>query len=340
MRRLGSAFPTYFTFVMATGILSVGAKRLGYDTLAWVLLGFTTLGYATVWICGVLRLISARAGLWQDFCHHASGAIFLSGVAGTAVLGSAFIAVGLPLQLSEILFGVAIVAWIVLIYGFLAAVTEGRDKPPLETGLNGGWLLIVVSTASLSVLGSDIMTQTAVWPLLIFACYAWLALAWLYYVLLGSVIFYRFVFIPMPSGDITGPWWINEGAAAITVLAGCELLAQPGLTFGGYRLHDLIAPLIMIFWADATFWIPLLLILFTWKHFWRAKPFRYSADLWAVIFPMGMYAAATLQLSQGFAIPFIVPAAQVLFWGALVLWVASVVGMALHGVGLKPEIAA
>lgn len=339
MRRLGSVFPTYFTFVMATGILSIGAERLGCNTLARVLLGFTLPSYGLVWICGLLRLICSPAGLWRDFGHHATGPAFLGTIAATAVLGSTAIAIGLRLQMSEVLFAVAVAVWVVLIYGFLAMVTEGREKPPLETGLNGGWLLIVVSTASLSVLGSDIMRQSAESPVLAFACYAWLGLAWLYYALLGSVIFYRFVFVPMPSQDITGPWWINEGAAAITVLSGCQLLAQPGLVIGSFRLHDLIAPLIIIFWADATFWIPLLLILFTWKHIWRAAPIRYSAELWSIVFPMGMYAAATLQFSQTFQLPFIMPVAEVLFWAALVLWAVSVIGMALHVAGLNPEVA-
>ena len=144
------------------------------------------------------------------------------------VLGSDLIALGLPFRFAEVLFGIAIAAWVILTYAFLAAVTEGREKPPLETGLNGAWLLIVVSTASLAVLGGDLLKQLSPAPFLTFACSVWLGLAWLYYALLGSMIFYRFVFIPMPSEDITGPWWINAGAAAITVLAGAQLLAQPG----------------------------------------------------------------------------------------------------------------
>ncbi len=135
---------------------------------------------------------------------------------------------GLPVRFAEVLFAIAIAAWVVLTYAFLACVIEGRDKPPLETGLNGGWLLIVVSTGSLSVLGSDILNAAGADPVLTFASCVWLALAWVYYVLLGSMILYRFAFVPMPSRDITGPWWINAGAAAITVLAGCQLAANPG----------------------------------------------------------------------------------------------------------------
>ena len=340
MRRLSSAFPTYFAFVMATGILCVDAQHLGYPALAWVLIGFGLPVYWLVWACGLLRLLSAPAALWRELSHHASGPMFLTSTAASAVLGSDLIALGLPFRFAEVLFGIAIAAWVILTYAFLAAVTEGREKPPLETGLNGAWLLIVVSTASLAVLGGDLLKQLSPAPFLTFACSVWLGLAWLYYALLGSMIFYRFVFIPMPSEDITGPWWINAGAAAITVLAGGQLLAQPGLAVGTFQLHDLIAPLIILFWADATFWIPLLLILFAWKHLWRGRRLRYSVEVWSVVFPMGMYAAATLQFSQAFDIPFITPAAQILFWSALVLWAFSVAGLVLHVVGLNPKVAA
>ncbi len=103
---------------------------------------------------------------------------------------------------------------------------------------------------------------------------------------------------------------------------------------------DLLAPFILLFWADATFWIPLLLVLFTWKHVWRARPLRYSAELWSIVFPMGMYAAATQQFIQTFGISFLDPAVQIMFWAALVLWSLSVIGMALHAAGFNPQIAA
>lgn len=340
MGRLGSVFPTYFTFVMATGILCVAAQRLGHHTLAWVLLGCNLPVYWLVWAGGLVRLLASPAGLWRELGHHATGPVFLTSIAGSAILGSDVIAMGLPVRFAEVLFGIAIVAWVVLTYSFLASVTEGREKPPLETGLNGGWLLVVVSIGSLAVLGCDILNAAGVSPFLAFACCFWLALAWVYYILLGSMVLYRFAFVPMPSRDITGPWWINEGAAAITVLAGCQLLAIPGLTIGRFTPHDLLAPFILLFWADATFWIPLLLLLFTWKHLWRARPFRYSAELWSVVFPMGMYSAATLQFTRTFGIFFLDPAVQIMFWAAVVLWSVSAVGLILHVAGVNPQIAA
>lgn len=170
MGRLGSVFPTYFTFVMATGILCVAAQRLGHHTLAWVLLGCNLPVYWLVWAGGLVRLLASPAGLWRELGHHATGPVFLTSIAGSAILGSDVIAMGLPVRFAEVLFGIAIVAWVVLTYSFLASVTEGREKPPLETGLNGGWLLVVVSIGSLAVLGCDILNAAGVSPFLAFAC--------------------------------------------------------------------------------------------------------------------------------------------------------------------------
>ena len=100
----------------------------------------------------------------------------------------------------------------------------------------------------------------------------------------------------MPPEDVTGSWWINAGAAAVTtVLAGGKLMGS-GLSIGPFPLRDLLSPIVVAFWADATFWIPLLLLLFAWKHLIRRRMFRSVLAQWSVVFPLGMYCAATLEL--------------------------------------------
>ncbi|MGF6612442.1 hypothetical protein OKW45_007430 [Paraburkholderia sp. WSM4175] len=43
----------------------------------------------------------------------------------------------------------------------------------------------------------------------------------------------------------------------------------------------------------ATFWIPPLAALFIEKHVIIGEPVRYTAGEWSVVFPLGMYSAAT-----------------------------------------------
>jgi hypothetical protein len=49
--------------------------------------------------------------------------------------------------------------WLVIMYSFFTLVTVREHKPTIETGLNGGWLIAVVSTQSISVLGTLLSAQ-------------------------------------------------------------------------------------------------------------------------------------------------------------------------------------
>jgi tellurite resistance protein TehA-like permease len=173
-------------------------------------------------------------------------------------------------------------------------------------------------------LGAEVLKQTGPAATgLTFICFAWVLLGGIYYVLLGSVVLYRFAFVSMPPEDVTGPWWINAGSAAITTLAAARLMMVSGLRIGGFALRDLLAPVVVAFWADATFWIPLLVLLSLWKHLMRDRGLRYSVSLWSVVFPLGMYCAATLALAQAFQLPFLHVLARVFFWIAFLAWCAT-----------------
>jgi tellurite resistance protein TehA-like permease len=329
--RFGSLFPGYFALVMATGIVSITARNLGHHGIGWALFSCNILAYLLFWSAGLFRLVTNGSGMLREITHHETGAGFLTIVAGTSVLGSEFATFQLAAWVVPVLFAAAVLFWWGFLYAFLAGVTERPRKPSLETGFSGQWLLVVVATESLAVLGADILRQFGGPPALAFACYAWVLLGAVFYLVLEAVVLYRFAFVPMSPDEVTGPWWINEGAAAITVLAGTKLMAVSGLHVGQFAMRDLLAPLMVALWAEATFWIPLLLLLFAWKHMVRHRLLRYAPGQWSVVFPLGMYAAATLQLGQAYDLPFLhfVPAG--FFWIAFLAWVMAFVG-AMHGV--------
>lgn len=322
-------FPRYFAAVMATGIISVAARRLGHVEIAIALLACNVLAYPLLCLAGLVRIVQAPRHVLRELTHHETGPGFFTIAAATGVLGSQLAALGLAGWLLPWLFGAAVLAWAVVIYAFLAGVTEGRDKPPLEWGLSGTWLLMVVATQSLAVLGSDVLRGTGPSQPLALFCYACALLGGLYYVLLSAMVFYRFAFVPMTAAEVSGPWWINEGAAAITTLACAELMEVPGLHVGAFALRPLLAPVVLAFWADATFWIPLLLLLFAWKHLVRRRKLRYAPDQWSVVFPLGMYATATSWYGAVMRLPFLTPIAAAFFWIALLAWIAAAAG-ALH----------
>lgn len=57
---------------------------------------------------------------------------------------------------------------------------------------------------SLTVLGSDVLRQFGFLPALAFACYAWVLLGAVFYLVLETAVFYRFAFVPMSPDQVLG----------------------------------------------------------------------------------------------------------------------------------------
>ena len=216
-----------------------------------------------------------------------------------------------------------------MVYGFLSTVTVGTAKPDLEHGLNGTWLLLVVATESIAVLACLLALRTNMPPALVFTALASYLLGTMLYVLLSALILFRWVFRPMHPAEMGAPWWINMGAAAIATLAGAQLMALPGDDTNLVLLQRFVAPFTVLLWATSTFWIPLLVILFAWKELRRA-PHGYDPDLWSMVFPLGMYAAATHDYATEAHLHFLDVIPHAVFWVALLAWVLTFIGMCVR----------
>src|SRR5215469_13450200 len=143
-------FPGYFAMVMATGIVAVAARLLGRDILAWPLFAISLATYPLLWIILLARTALFPRTVLEDFASHQRGPSFLTVVAANGVLGSQFEVFDALTFLLPALFWFSLVLWVVIVYGFLSAVTVGMAKPDLEHGLNGAWLLLVVETEAIA----------------------------------------------------------------------------------------------------------------------------------------------------------------------------------------------
>src|SRR5262249_57617425 len=102
-------------------------------------------------------------------------------------------------------------------------------------------------------------------PLLFAALGFWLVGGMLYIWLMG-IIFYRVLFLPLAAADLTPPYWINMGAMAISALAGVFLVRDAGQFSLLGELRPFIKGMTLLFWATATWGIPLLLVLGARRH--------------------------------------------------------------------------
>ncbi len=145
-------FPGYFAVVMATGATSIALNLLEYHVLALALLVANCLAYGCLWILTMIRILWYPASLVEDMMSHTRGPGFFTLIAGTCILGSQF---QLLLEWNDIaaaFWWLGVILWSVIMYLFFIAVTTREDKPTLDTGINGAWLLAAVSTQSVAIL--------------------------------------------------------------------------------------------------------------------------------------------------------------------------------------------
>ena len=327
---LATLFPGYFALVMATGIVAVAAAQQEVDLLAQVLYVIAVVAHVVLLVLLAVRVVRYRSQFVADLTNHAKGFAFLTTVAATNVVASASIVVHGWRDLAWGLWWASLVLWAPLLYATLIAVVIGPDKPGLEGGINGSWFLLTVATESIAVVAGLLLARSDS-DLLAFVALAAFTLGVVLYVIVMTMVFLRWTFLPLDPTEADPPAWIAAGALAITVLAGSNLLlaadAGPARLA---RLEPFIEGTVVMAWATATFWFPLMIAIGVWRHVVRRLPLRYHPSYWAMVFPLGMYGAATFRMRQAIALDELDWLPQLVLVVAFVAWAVTFFGLGHH----------
>lgn len=327
--QLAGLSPAYFGMVMATGIVSLATHLMGMQAVASALFVLNCVVYVVLWLLTLLRMVRYPRRFFGDLIDHLRGPGFFTVVAGTCVLGSQFVLLAAEYRIAMMLWGWAAVLWVGLTYAIFTGFTVKEHKPSLQQGISGAWLLAVVATQSIAVLGALLAAHVAQ-PYRLEMNFLALSM-WLWggmlYIWMMSLIFYRYTFFSFSPSDLSPPYWINMGAMAISALAGSLLILNSH--DAPFLLSQLpfIKGFTVFYWATGTWWIPMLLLLGVWRHVYRRFPLRYDPLYWGAVFPLGMYATSTHQMIDAMGLEFLRFLPRVFAYVALAAWTTAFVGL-------------
>lgn len=314
--------PGYFALVMATGIVAI-ACHLNAIPLAPALLGAINWAAWCVLVALILvRILRFPGSVVHDLGDHLRGPGYLTMVAGTCVLGAQSLAIEHAPAVAWPLWLLGFALWALILYALLIAMAVTTKKPPLSDAINGGWLLTTVATQSVVVLAGAVFAGDAgpPPPTLQLALLALFLVGIMLYGIVITLIFYRISFFPLDAEGFGPLYWIDTGGVAISTLAGATLILRTPEWPTLQSFLPFLEGATLSVWAAACFWLPFLVAMIAWRYVVHRDRFRYEPGLWGMVFPIGMFSAATFTLARAEHLAFLEPLSLVFAFAALAVW--------------------
>ena len=93
------------------------------------------------------------------------------------------------------------------------------------------------------------------------------------------------------------------------------------------RLAPFIEGMVMLAWATASFWLPVVVAIGVWRHRPGQVPLRYAPQYWSLVFPLAMYGTATYAMRAALGVGPLGWLPGVVLVAALAAWSAAAAGL-------------
>lgn len=304
--------PDVFAAVMATGILSIAARNHHYTWVSDVLGGLAVLALIVLVVLVVI-LAAAKRRMTPWSMNDAEHTLPLfTFIAACAVLGNRFSS-SHPMVL-PVLGAIAAFAWLALVV-LCVRNLSGRSRVTLRDQVHGAWLLSSVGTSGLAIVAAKLAKSTGRGQWLTAAVAIWV-LALAIYIVLAALLAWRAVAERMDKDGFEPDAWILMGSLAIAVVAGHNVYEQ-----SANWLASSVYAVTVLVWGVATLWIPLLAYFSLHRIERRPQLLQFAGAWWTLVFPWGMYSAATYLMATEIHARYLQTVALVVFWDAMVAWV-------------------
>ncbi|MCF6288135.1 MAG: tellurite resistance/C4-dicarboxylate transporter family protein [Proteobacteria bacterium] len=293
---LKDLYPGYFAMTMATGIISVALRLQNHLTLADIFFVTTLLTWVILVTLYTWRLLRFPQAVLENLTNPRTTFMFFTFVAATAIVGILLRQHGY-VSLAIVCWFVAFIYWSALMYFGFASLIFAHKKREVNV-VHGGWLILIVGTQSLVLLGTKISSDLGEYAayMMVEIHMLW-SLGMIFYAIFVTIFCYRIFFFNMEVKDYSPLMWVIMGAAAISANAGSSLLLTDPVIPLLVELRPSVQMISIMLWTWATWWIPLLVMIGLWKHYYMKVPLQYEATMWSIIFPLGMYTVATNNLA-------------------------------------------
>lgn len=321
--------PGYFALVMGTGIVSIGLHLNGFELPSAILLWIAAASYVVLWVLYIWRAISHRNAMLRDLRGPEMAFAYFTVVAGTNVLAVRLAQEGLfGISIPLVFFAAAL--WFIFGYLLPWQVFMTRDGKPILARTNGTWFIWAVASQSLAIGLAQVqpfLLEGTRW-VGILAVLSW-SVGVALYAGVAMLVLLRIIHFGITPREFEPPYWVAMGAMAIAVVAGTAIMEMHSTPMVD-AARTLIAGTVVVFWSFCVWLIPMLIGAGVWRHVIHRIPLAYVPTFWSIVFPVGMFAVASISLGRADALPIVEIIGDGALVVALLVWLLVFIAMIRH----------